>query len=73
MAIIGIVRPNWGTRGMSLPLLLNSATLPLGEAKKISVDGINVCARRRECLILAPKQLAAARAQLENITGRGAA
>jgi hypothetical protein len=49
MAIIGIVRPNWGIRGMSLPLLLNSAAWPLGRSEKISVDGVNACARRREC------------------------
>ena len=49
MAIIGIVRPNWGTPGMSLPLLPNSAALPLGKSEKISVDGVNACARRPEC------------------------
>jgi hypothetical protein len=36
------MQPNCSTYGMCLPLLLNSATLPLGE-RKVSTDDTNVC------------------------------
>jgi hypothetical protein len=42
------MQPNCGTCGMCLPLLQNSATLPLGERKRYPLWYTNVCARRRE-------------------------
>jgi hypothetical protein len=72
MAIIGIVRPNWGTPGMSLPLLLNSATWPLGGNERFPLMVSMPVLAVVNVLIFASKWLSE-RAKPENITGRGAA
>ena len=70
MAIIGIVRPNWGIPGMSLPLLLNSAIWPLGDAKRFALMVSMHVLAVENVLIFAQKSLSE-RAKPESITGRG--